>query len=132
MANAQRGEVAITIAGQSYTLVLDMDALCQAETHMTELTGRLVTVAQLMVAAASASLVHTRALLWASMRQHHPDVSVVAAGELLATLGGPAAFFATLRALKKASEPEGTDRPPRARQGRPNRTGARTTSTRDA
>lgn len=77
MANRFRGEASATLNGQSYTLVLDWNALAEFET----LTGK--DAMALMRSGAPMSFVETRALVWASMRRNHPDATLEDAGDLL-------------------------------------------------
>lgn len=129
MANPERGEVAFTVGDRVYTLVLDMNAICELEELLSTPTHP-VTSAQVFVLAANYSYRHIRALVWAALRRHHKDVTLEAVGDLIEQSGGPEGFFATLKKLRGVTSPESTGRPPQARQ--PKRAGARTTSTRGA
>jgi hypothetical protein len=91
MANPQRGEVPLTVGDRSFALVLDFDALCQLE-DVLSVNGQVVTAQEAIYHAMRSSLKYTRALLWAGLRRHHKDVSLIQAGELISDLGGVEKF----------------------------------------
>ena len=79
MANGFKGEIGLTYEGQSYTMVLDFNALCDFEGEtgknaLTELEG---------MEAGALSASDTRALMWAGLRQRHPDMTLQLAGCIL-------------------------------------------------
>jgi len=125
MANPERGQVALTVGDRTYTVVLDMNALCELE-ELLSTDARSVTAGEAILQAARGSFRHTRALIWAALRRFHPDVSVTDAGALIEAMGGPDQCLETIGKLRKASEPEGDGRPRKARQSK---AGARTSST---
>lgn len=68
MANPVKGETALTLAdGQSVTLVMDFDALVEAE----QAYGK--PLAAMMADAQAGYVGALRALLFGAMRAHHPD-----------------------------------------------------------
>lgn len=75
MANPVKGEVAFEVEGQTYKLVLDFNALCEVE----EVLG-----AGGMDLARPKAI---RAIFWAALLRHHPDVTVQDAGDLIGALG---------------------------------------------
>lgn len=79
MANAFRGEIGITHDGISYTLVLDFNALCDFEGE----TGKnaLTVLEGMETGGVNAS--DLRALMWAALRQNHPDMTLALAGQIL-------------------------------------------------
>lgn len=125
MANPERGELALKVGDQTYTLVLDLNAICEIEEAMST-NGQLVTIAQVFIAAAHLSTRHVRVLLWGALQRHHKGTSLEFAGSLLEELGGPEQFFATMKKLRGLTEPEGKSRPRKARQSK---AGAHSTST---
>jgi len=82
MANRQKGEVAFEVEGASYTLRFTIDAICALEDRLDQGLGEIA-----MRALTSKRVGFMRGLMWAGLRQHHPDVDMVAAGELIAGLG---------------------------------------------
>jgi hypothetical protein len=77
MANRFRGQVAASVDGQDYTLVLDWNALARFET----LTSK--NAMDVIQAGGSMSFNDTRAIVWAAMHRHHPDATLEDAGDLL-------------------------------------------------
>lgn len=131
MANKERGEIALDVKGRSYTLRLDMNALCELESALST-GGKEVTFHQALRMVERQHLGATRALLWAGLRAHHPDLTIVDVGNLMLEMGGIQDIEAQLKAAVEASMPTksdekaaGTARPQEAR--RPGR-GARSVS----
>jgi hypothetical protein len=80
MPNIVKGQVPLTLSdGRSLTLVLDFDALVEAEGAYRKPLGALM-------ADASAGFVGAvRALLYGALRSHHPEMSLRDAGDLFST-----------------------------------------------
>ena len=95
MANRERGEVDVVIRGKTYTLIVDFNALVELQ-QMYSTGTELVSVESVMVKANSGDLGALRAIFWASLRRHHPEVTVAAAGELIDIIGGIEALNALL------------------------------------
>ena len=131
MANPERGEVALTIGDRTYTLVLDMDGICQAEAAMSS-PGQIVSITEIFYGAAIGSQRHARALVWASLQRHQPDISLQRAGELMAEFGGAEKFFEVVKELRKTTEPDAEDKPRPRKARQVNGTGARVSSLRGA
>jgi hypothetical protein len=125
MANPERGQVALTVEDRTYTLILDMNALCELE-ELLSTPSQAVTAAQAFVAAANLSYRHVRALVWAALRRHHPDLTLSAVGDLIEAAGGPEQLFETLKRVREASDPDPVARPRKARRSK---AGGPTTST---
>jgi hypothetical protein len=125
MANPERGEVALTVGDRTYTLVLDFNAQCELEELLSTPEQRM-TLGRAFLLAASYSMTHIRAMVWASLRRHHSDMTVTDVGNLIESAGGVEKLLETLGKLRKASQPEGEARPHKARQ---TKAGARITST---
>lgn len=79
MANRFRGEVALPFAGQDYTAVMDFNALAEFEAAAGksgfDFLGEL--------GRDKAWAGDMRLMLWAALRQRHPDCSVQIAGAIL-------------------------------------------------
>lgn len=83
MANKVKGEVGFKVDGQDYTLLLDLNALCEAEDHVPGIMdGGL---------ASMKSIKAIRAVFWSGLQGHHPDVTLIKAGQIMQALGVPKA-----------------------------------------
>jgi hypothetical protein len=136
MANIQKGEIPLTMGGVSYTLTLNLGAMIAAETALST-PDHPVSWGDIQKCVERGHLRHIRALFWAMLRKHHPNISLDAAGELIEQFGGEVsgAMFATQAAAApdpvdaKAVESAG----PRPRKARAvNGTGANSTAPPDA
>lgn len=129
MANRERGEVDLTIAGQTYTMVLTTNALCELEDLMSS-PLRPMTYADVLMASKKGSTRAMRATFWASLRQYHRKVTLEEAGSLMdaADVDGKS-FAEKLAALAFAAMPAdedvkalglraGSENPPKARRPR--------------
>lgn len=79
MANAFKGEVSLTHDGQNYTMVLDFNALCDFEGE----TGKNALIALDGMESGNISATDLRVLMWAGLRQRHPDITLPMAGSIL-------------------------------------------------
>lgn len=107
MANPHKGEVAFAAGGKTYTLVYNTNALCELE----EETGRGFTdimlefqawatptgddgkpadetPEQIAARVKSMRLGLVRAVFWAGLREHHEQITVKQAGNLMTEVGG--------------------------------------------
>jgi hypothetical protein len=83
--NPHKGEVSFDAGGQSYTLRFSVDALCGLET----VTGKgIVALLDELMDQSRMSLTMMRQVVWCGLREHHPDITVKDAGELIAKAGG--------------------------------------------
>jgi hypothetical protein len=76
MANPHKGEVEFTVGGRSYKAVFSTNAICELEKEL-GYSVHLVRDGVLTV----------RAILWAALRKHHPDLSLIAVGDLIDDMG---------------------------------------------
>lgn len=124
MSNPHKGDVAINAGGVEYTFRFSIDALCQLE----ELTGKSFMEIAKAFESGSVSMSVTRALVWAGLREHHPKVSVKAAGDLIVEMGGiagvmPKVLEAFTLAFPEAKE--AAENPPKGQDGTgPNSSGS--------
>lgn len=91
---AERGEVELEIGGQRYTLVLDIEAVCQLESAST------MRLQQVFEEVHLGSMRHTRMLFHAALRRHHPTVTVEeigrwSVGDILGAIEGVAGKLAS-------------------------------------
>ncbi len=78
MANPHRGQVAIEAGGKTYTLKFSTNAICEAEAVS---GGR--SFGHLCDGIAAVDFRAMRALLWAGLKQAHPEMTLDLAGNLL-------------------------------------------------
>jgi len=133
MANRQNGEVSITIDDTVYTMAMTLDAMVALE-EMFNLTFQEVSDQ-----CERGSMKHLRAMLWAVLQGHHPDLQIKDVSRLVQAAGGLGVFTLKLMELAKATQPDQKDlkalgikpdaNPPQAQAARPTRgIGARSTS----
>jgi len=121
MANAERGEVALTVtntAGETreYTLKLSMNAAAEMETK------RKMPIGQIVAQVEDLSMQAIRDIAFVLLQKYHKDEikTVEQAGNLIDDAGGPEQFFAAFRALFEINKPpavEGTENPPITQAG---------------
>lgn len=121
MANAERGEVALTVtntAGETreYTLKLSMNAAAEMETK------RKMPIGQIVGQVEQLSMQAIRDIAFVLLQKYHKDEikTVEQAGNLIDDAGGPEQFFAAFRALVEINKPpavEGSENPPMAQAG---------------
>ena len=116
MANPHRGEVKLKAGEKAYTLRFSIDAICQLE----EATGKnLVALMTEMSDAKRMSISAVRQLLHAALHEHHPEVSLIEAGELMMAAGGLLTSLAIVTDAMQAAFPEASGTPdPRNRAAR--------------
>lgn len=142
MANPHKGEVALAAAGATYMLVYSADALCQLE----DLLGRGIIDISLEIMSWGPKLdaegrplpetpdaalkrvqairmTTVRALLWAGLQEHHPDVDLKAAGTLMIAAGGLDGVMPKIGAAFALAFPEAETSAAHPPQRRPARTG---------
>lgn len=102
LANPERGEVSMDIAGTTYTLKLSMNAAVALERKLKKRIG------QLLAEVNALGLDATRTMVWLLLQKHHAaDFKTEdAVGNLIDDAGGIQAFFETLKALFEANAPE--------------------------
>lgn len=82
-ANPIKGEAGIRVAGRDYVLAFNINAMCEVEYILALSTDQILRSLSL-----SPPLHIVRALLWGGLRQHHPEVDLIAAGKLIEEMGG--------------------------------------------
>lgn len=81
MANKQRGEVSLPYEGKDYTMVMDFNALCDFEDKAGKPVGDVLEALQTGKIVAR----DMRALIWAGLKQRHPDMTLELAGQILSS-----------------------------------------------
>ena len=97
MANPARGEVAFRVADTDYNLKYSTNAICELEDYLDKGLNTIV--------ANMERLTTVRALLWAGMRAHHPEVTLKQAGDMIDRVGMAPATEAIGKALTAAFPP---------------------------
>lgn len=124
MANRLRGEATLSIDGVDYTLVYSMPALIALEDVLdTSIMEILVTMNK-----RAQRLGFVRAMLWAGLREKHPEVSLDRAAELIGEAGGMLAVNAVMLAAFQRAFPAAADDEPGPRKPSPATAAAGTSS----
>lgn len=79
MANRFLGEATTKVGDKSYTLRMDFNAMCEFE----DATGRDAMGAFADMESGNASVKDIRAIVWAALREHHPEATLTDAGAIL-------------------------------------------------
>jgi hypothetical protein len=83
VANPLRGEASFEVEGKPYRIHFTWNAAAEYE----DVTGRALSDALLDVAKQRLSAKSLRAFLWAGLQEHHSEVTLRDAGDLLAKVG---------------------------------------------
>lgn len=111
MANKQLGEVPLEVNGKTYTLVMDINAICELETLFStpERDASFVEIAERVQ---RGSMRHVRGCLWAALRRHHKELSLEDAGALASSISE---LSTTMAALNASMTPDKADLPPKGK-----------------
>ena len=109
MANPIKGEVDFPVGETTYRLRLSINQLIEVE----ELTGLgIVQLANAFNNAETLKAGSVRAVLWGALREHHPDVDLLQAGEIMAEARLQPTIQYVGEALQAAfPKPEGKESP---------------------
>lgn len=108
MANRERGEVALEIDGTTYTMVLDLEALCTLEDHFST-PDREYVFPEILERASRGSARHIRAIVWAAMQRKHPGMTLAETSDIITASGGLMGFGDKLTALAGSTRPDDED-----------------------
>ena len=75
MANPEKGEVDIVVDDKTYRLALDLNALCEFQDLMFPGDPNF-DMGEVITRIGKGNFILSRALLWATLRLHHPSVSL--------------------------------------------------------
>lgn len=106
MANPHRGQVSLKAGDTTYTLSFSINAMCELEDLMNEPIAK---IASGLNKASELRISTVRALAWAALRDHHADIDIKRAGEIVTEIGVPDAMAAIGKAFA-AAFPEGGGR----------------------
>src|SRR5262245_47971853 len=115
MANHVRGEVAVTSHGQTYTLVMDTNAMVEFQGHFNpapldpENLGKRIALPKLMQRVIEMDLDFVLPFVWAAMRRHHPATTLGDVGPFIDGAGGLTGFAAQLKQIAAAMQPDKED-----------------------
>jgi hypothetical protein len=115
MANPHKGDIELQAGEQTYTLRYSVDAICELEDRLDK---SFPVIAMEMTDPVKRRLSVVREVLRAGLREHHPDISLKEAGELLVAAGGAPLVLAKIDQAFMAAFPqaEASDKPsPRKR-----------------
>lgn len=83
-ANPVKGEASIDVAGRTYVLAFNINAMCEVEYVLNLSTDQILRALTI-----SPPLHIVRALLWGGLREHHAETDLIGAGKLIEDMGGP-------------------------------------------
>jgi hypothetical protein len=99
MANRVRGEVGFEADGKSYTLRYSTNALCELEDHFNQPINAIIGALQ---DKSSLRITMIRAVVLFGLRDKQPDMTELAAGEIISAVGLAAMVLKVGEALKAA------------------------------
>lgn len=121
MANPIRGEVDLVAGDKTYRLRLSVNQLIEVEDltgiGIVQLSGQFNDIATLRAG-------NVRAVLWGALRQHHPEIDLLGAGDIMAVVGLQPAIEKIAEALQAAfprAEGQEDPSPNRGQDGTGNR-----------
>lgn len=95
MANRERGEVSVEIDGTSYTLCIDLNAMCRLE-DMFSTPERDVTFQDVLKEVNAGKLRYMRAIFWSAFQKYHPQIRLEDVAALIQASGGIGGFSAKM------------------------------------
>ena len=98
MANPHRGQVSLRAGDADYTLSLSVNAMCEIEDRTQK--GILDIVSEFQKK--SIRFTTLRLLFWAALQDHHPEIDIRQAGDIISIAGNSQAFEAIGRAFQLA------------------------------
>jgi NAD(P)H-dependent flavin oxidoreductase YrpB (nitropropane dioxygenase family) len=111
MANAFRGTVPLQVGEQTYLLSFSVNALCELEEQMDQPIAK---IAKTLGKPEDMRMSTVRALVWAALRDNHPETDLKAAGLLISEAGVPVVMPAIGKAFQLAFPvPSGAKESPR-------------------
>ncbi len=143
MANRQKGEIALSIAGQEYVLYFGTNAMELVEEHFSTPEKDAKWQDVLHKAMSGTSIRYMRAMVWASLQKFQKGFTLEQTGDLIDTAGGIEAFSTKMSEAAGVALPTPEDlkalgldgRPPSAQKVRRRRvksTGTPSSATHDA
>lgn len=111
MANREKGEVALTVCGRTYTFVLNTNAMAAVEAKISNPGQELNWdyFWKRLTDPGRASVSDVKLLMWAMARKYHGDLSLDDVGDLIDEAGGMEGMHSVLTAANQASTPDAED-----------------------
>lgn len=109
MANPERGETSVEIAGKKYTLAMTFNAGVQLQTLMSKGQPEAVPMDLILQRAMKGDLLCLRGLFWSLLLEHHPQLTPEDAGRLIDDVGGIANINALVDQAVTTSGPDPRD-----------------------
>ena len=81
MANKERGEVELVVGDATYTLRLTINSICELEAEAGKPIGDVARDAE------SGSIRPVRMIMWAALKDRHPEMTLNGAGDLMTAIG---------------------------------------------
>lgn len=110
MANPHRGEVELHAGDQTYTLRMSINAIVEIEDHfdlgINQVAAKLSDVAGMRLGT-------LRSVIRLALKEHHPDLTEEAVGEIIQAAGFAATGEAIQKAMRAAFPEAKSDGPPR-------------------
>jgi hypothetical protein len=113
MANRFFGETSVAIAGKTYVLRLDINAMCDFE----DVTGKEAMTVLEQLEKGKANTKDLRAMFWCCLKGHQPDVTIEEAGALQSQ------NLDALTAVLQAAMPTDDEAPQKGKPRRPAKQG---------
>lgn len=101
MPNRNKGEAGLKVGDKTFTLVFDINSLCEVEYILDQSTEAIL---RSLVRSPPFHVV--RALLWGGLRTHHPEVDLQGAGRLMEQIGGVGPSLDAVGEAMKSSFPD--------------------------
>jgi hypothetical protein len=103
MANRERGEVSLSVGGETYTLVLNTNAMAAIE------EAADATWDEFWPGVMKGRVRSIRLLLWGMAQKYHPKLTVSNVGDLIDGAGGLPGLVSIMTSAHEASSPEASD-----------------------
>jgi hypothetical protein len=120
MANPHRGEVALKAGDKAYTASFSINAMCDLEQLMRRSIVEIAMELEMVESNPTTLRMGTvRAVTWAALRQHHPELTEADAGDILAEAGFAEVMKVVLQAIYAAfpAAPKGGSGRPQGAEG---------------
>jgi len=108
VANPQRGEVALEVGGRTFTLALDLNAMCELE-DLLSTPDKPVSFQDVARGLMATRMIYIRAFFWACLRRHHKDVTLQGVSDLMSEAGGLQPFLEKVNSLMEMTRPDKGD-----------------------
>lgn len=108
MSNTERGTYDLTIGEKTYKLRLSTNACCELEALFST-PQREVGFIEVLAKVQRSSMRSIRGLMWACLRDFHPELSLTDVGKLIDDAGGAVAISLQLQMLMNSAQPDPLD-----------------------